>query len=241
VLPGFGYGRNREKKGGGVLSKIKAILRSKKYKLFTRPYELNIVGLRSKNTIANAFDDEIHVFYKTDKNKWNYHLFTATTDPGTFWLENPDNPQGTLILKAGQYINAYAIGKHAGKYTALVQVKPVNIIRDYDRDAVLNFKSDKTSKGIFGVNIHHARSVGSTFTIDRYSAGCQVFQNADDFAAFMKLAQKHRSLYGNAFTYTLIDFRAVRKITIKRIAMAASLIASAFIGFIWKGGFHEDS
>jgi hypothetical protein len=97
------------------------------------------------------------------------------------------------------------------------------------------------SKGIFGVNIHHARAVGNTFTIDKYSAGCQVFQNADDFETFMKLCQKHRALYGNSFTYTLIDFRAVRRVTLKRVAMAASLIVSAVIGFIWKGGFHEDS
>lgn len=224
-----------------MLGKIKAILRSKKFKLFTRPYELNIVGLRSKNTIANSFDDEIHVFYKTDKNKWNYHIFKATTDPGTFWLMNPGNPQGTLILKEGQYRNAYAIGKHAGKYTALVQVKPVSILRDYDRNAILDFKSGKTSRGIFGVNIHHARSVGSTFTIDKYSAGCQVFQNADDFETFMNLCQKHRSLYGNAFTYTLVDFRAVRRVIIKRVALAASLLVSAVLGLIWKGGFHENS
>ncbi len=219
-----------------MLSRIKVILKRRTYKLYTRPYELNIVGLRSKQTKSNAFDDEIHVFYKTDKRKWNYHLYKATTDPGTFWLKNPTYPQGTAILKEGQYENAYALGLHQGKYTALVEIKPVVVMRDYDRNAILDFKNGNVQKGSFGINIHHAASKGKTLTIDKYSAGCQVFQSAEDFKQFIGLCEKHRSLYGNVFTYTLIDFRAVRKITLKRLAMAASMLATAVLGIIFNRG-----
>ena len=33
---------------------------------------------------------------------------------------------------------------------------------------------------------------------------------------FMGLCEKHRTLHGNSFTYTLLDFRAVKKQTFKR-------------------------
>ena len=107
-----------------MLSRVKEILKEFGFTLYTKPYQLNIVGLRSKNVDSNSFDDEIHVFYTKPDGKWNYHIFPATTDPGTFWLNNPAYPQGTAILAQGQNRNAYSIGLHRGKYEALVQVKP---------------------------------------------------------------------------------------------------------------------
>lgn len=214
-----------------VLAKMKAILRHKRYKLFSRPYELNIVGLRSKSTIPNRFDDEIHVFYKVSALNWHYHVFKATTDPGTFWLRQPMQPQGTAILAEGQYIDAYQMGLHKGQYMALVEAKPLTIIRDYNRDAVLDFKNGTKTKGSFGINIHRANRTGTTKTVDKNSAGCQVFENADDFALFLKLCQKHESLYGNHFTYSLIDFRAVRRQNARYIAAGVGIIGLVGAGF----------
>jgi hypothetical protein len=215
-----------------MLSRIKAILNSQAYEVYVKPYQLNIVGLRSKNTNANSFDDEIHVFYKTEKGDWNYHSYKATTDPGTFWLSNPSYSQGTAILGQGQYKDAYAIGLHRGKYEALRQVKPVTVIRDYNRDSLLDLNNGTEETGIFGINIHRAESNGTTKYIDKYSAGCQVFQNARDFNQFMDLCERHKSLYGNSFTYTLIDFRAVRRITWKRVIAASAAAAAIMLGFV---------
>jgi len=217
-----------------MLSKLKAILKSKGFLLFTRPYELNIVGLRAKDTKPNTFQDEIHVFYKETATKWNYHVYKATTDPGTFWLKNPAAPQGTAILMEGQYKNCYGLGIHHGEYLALVQVRPITVYRDYDRTEMIQLKDATKQTGMFGINIHHAKSKGTTKYIDNYSAGCQVFANAEDFAEFIQLCQKHKSLYGNEFTYTLIDFRAVRRVTIRRIAMAASFITAIIVGIVFK-------
>jgi hypothetical protein len=194
-----------------MLLKIKAILRHKGYTLYTRPYELNIVGLRSRSVIPNRFDDEFHVFYKVSAVNWHYHVFKCTTDPGTFWLRQPMQPEGTAILAEGQYRDTYQLGIHLGKYLALVQRKPVTVIRDYDRDAVLDFYNGTKMTGLFGINIHRANAEGVTKSVDKNSAGCQVFENAGDFYAFLKLCEKHKALYGNRFTYTLIDFRAVRR------------------------------
>jgi hypothetical protein len=39
------------------------IAKNKRYEIFTRPYELNIWGIRSKNTKAGKFDDRIVCFW----------------------------------------------------------------------------------------------------------------------------------------------------------------------------------
>ena len=220
-----------------VLQKMKAALRHKGFKIFERPYELNIVGLRSKSTIPNRFDDEIHVFYKVSTLNWHYHVFKATTDPGTFWLRQPMQPQGTAILSEGQYIDTYELGLHKGQYLALVQRKPVTFLRDYNRDAVLDFRNGIQATGLAGINIHRASQTGTTKTVDKYSAGCQVFESAADFDGFIKLCQKQKSLYGNHFTYSLIDFRAITRQNARYVAAGigvASLVGLGVLSAIYK-------
>jgi len=141
-------------------------------------------------------------------------------------------PQGTAILAQGQYVNAYQIGMHQGKYKALVQMAPVTIMRDYDRNARLDFLNGRKDTGIFGINIHRAMAKGKTKVIDKFSAGCQVFQNASDFNEFMSMCDNHSSLYGNRFTYTLLDFRAMRKESIKRIVIGTLTLGLGLIGYI---------
>lgn len=186
--------------------RILQILRSLGFRIYSRPFELNIIGVRSSKAVPLTFDDKIHVVYKNDNGKWVHYKFDCTTDPSSYYLENPIFPKGTALLKQGQYIGAYRIGFHKGTYKALVQSSPVTVYRNSDRNSQLDlFSSEET--GLFGINIHRARSTGSTLYIDKYSAGCQVFKNASDFILFMGLCDKHRSLYGNSFTYSLIDFR----------------------------------
>jgi len=208
-----------------MLSLVKTISKQKNYVLYTKPFQLNIWGFRSNQTKANSFDDEIHVFYKTNSVNWEYHIFKATTDPGTFWLNDPMRPEGTAILEQGQYVDTYALGLHRGKYIALTEVlKPVTVIRDYNRNSTLDFFNGKKHTGFFGINIHRAMVKGITRYVDNHSAGCQVFANASDFYFFTELCEKHRLLYGNKFTYTLVDWRAIRRARVRRMT-AGTLIA----------------
>jgi hypothetical protein len=186
-----------------MLQNIIKQLKNKEYKIFTKPFELNIIGIRNNKIIPNTFNDTINIFYTDDKGVIQFHSFLATTNPGNFWLQNPMNKNGTAILKPNQYLNTYAIGLHRNKYQALIQQKPVTVFRDNDKNLVLNL--GKTETGLFGVNIHHAAAIGTTKTVDKYSAGCQVFANITDFNVMMQLAQKHKTLYGNNFTYTLLQ------------------------------------
>lgn len=207
-------------------------LKSKGYIVYDKPYQLNIIGKRSDITKPNSFDDFINIFYKNNDGDWEGWKAKATTDAGTYWLLNPSQSKGTALLKAGQYIDTYQIDRHNGKYFAVTQrLKPVVVIRDYNRNNVLDFNNGKEDTGMFGINIHRADSVGTTKTIDRYSAGCQVFENADDFNKFMNMANKQRDLYGNKFTYTLIDERSYNRRRRRRIliwsAVGIGLVAGA--------------
>ena len=218
-----------------MIHKVKQLAKDKGYVIYDEPYRLNIWGFRANTETPNSFDDELHVFTnvaKTGKPNWAYLVFKITTDPGTYWLKNPMNPKGTAILKAGQYKDAYKIAKHRGKYYALCQRNgKVTVIRDYDRDAVLDFYNGREETGMFGINLHRARKVGETYVIDRYSAGCQVFKSASDFNFFMKMCEVHRKLYGNQFTYTLIDKRMEFRTKLKRITISTVLVGLLLGGY----------
>jgi hypothetical protein len=183
-------------------------MKSKNFTVYEQPYKLNIVGLRSPSKIPNYFDDFIFTFFKNNNNQWVGYESPATTDTGTYWLQNPMSSKGSALLKEGQYKDVYAIDLHSGKYKAVTQrLGDVIVYRDYNRNATLDFNNGREEKGRFGINIHRADSTGLSKTIDKNSAGCQVFANSEDFDKFMQFAEKSKNLYGNKFTYTLIDAR----------------------------------
>lgn len=166
-------------------------------------FNLNIVGFRSPgNTVTNLFDDKLTVTYK-ENGVVKFHEWTITTDPGKYFMQvKLGNPKGTAKLKSGQYRGVYQIGMHNGKYEALVQTGgKVTAWRDGDKDAI--YDEEKTETGYFGINIHKAGK--SSSKVDNWSAGCQVFKNEADFNEFMEIVRKARKLWGNKFTYTLID------------------------------------
>lgn len=190
-----------------MISSLKAL----NYQIFEKPFELNIVGVRADSTVPNKFDDHIYVFFKGGDGKWDGYKYPATTDTGTYWLKNPMSSGGSALLKEGQYINAYRRGLHKGQYPALVQSKPITIYRDYNRDAILDFNNGKETTGLYGINIHRASATTPSEQVDRWSAGCQVFQDPKDFQHFMNIITKAENTNGNNFTYTLIDERAYNR------------------------------
>jgi hypothetical protein len=173
------------------------------YVVFERGlYNLNIIGIRTADNSANTFNDRLACVYR-DESGWVTREWAITTDPGVYYRENPiGNNTGTAIMKCQQARGAYRLGKHRNLYTALVQVKPVLYWRDSNLDAVLDLTDER--EGRIGLNIHRASRHGSE-VVDRFSAGCQVFGDPDDYDAFIKLCEKSAELYGNGFTYTLIS------------------------------------
>lgn len=197
-----------------VITGLLATMRNFKYPVNERPYEVNLLGVRNNNTIANTFDDRLYLFYKKSVNGGFIGCeYPITTDPGTYHLKRPMMVEGTAILKQGRW--AYKLGYHQG-YEALNQREPVVVIRDVDRNDVLGFKGGKEYSGFFGINIHRASKSGTTSSVDKWSAGCQVFADASDFADFMSRVKYSVSLYGNSSLY----YHLVDNTTFSRTLMA---------------------
>ena len=172
-------------------------------------WRLWLFGVRSPNRDANSFDDMLGCAYVDDEGLWKVHYWPGTTDPGTYWLENPSNPKGTAILKAGQYLDAWKIDLHAGKYQALCQrAGEVTVYRDSSGDDKLDLDPGSTTTGYFGINLHAAtqRPDGISTQVDKWSAGCQVHASENGFTEMMALAHKQVTMTGrDTFSYTLMD------------------------------------
>lgn len=183
------------------------LFKSKGYRWFTKGnYNLNIIGIRSNknNKVTNEYDDLLIVDYNTDIGHKRV-IYRITTEPGTYYVKNLLCPKGVAILVPGQYSGCWKIGLHKGKYKALCQDKPVKVYRDDNKDNIFDLNNDTIQKGIFGINIHRSHEKLTVDKIDKYSAGCQVFQNTQQFNSFMRLCEVQAKLYGNSFTYTLIN------------------------------------
>lgn len=190
---------------GNLLDVIRA-MRKLKYKVYqssVKPYDLNIVGVRSAHPKVDKFSCSILVFWIGPKGTWQVVRYPATTLPGRYYLvDRLLNRKGCAILMPGQYVSSYAIGLHKGKSEALVQRKAVTVYRDGNRDS--EFDYGYTEAGFFGMNIHGATN-GVVPQVGKYSAGCQVIQSGQDYAQFRAICRLGSKHWGNSFTYTLID------------------------------------
>lgn len=172
--------------------------------------DYNLVAIRNfvniKKQYSNKFTDLLVLMSPSENKEVQY--FPATTVPGeTFLLQttrnwyiaNGDagsiNPKGLAIVQPGVY--KYKIGKHKGKYEALVQDGKVKINRFTPVDSISKAKFTTYSPGNpetgkFGINIHRGNRTGVTDSVNDHSAGCFVFQNADDLKTLLALMKKNK-------------------------------------------------
>jgi len=191
-----------------TLEQIKQVMLAKGYVWFNddanKGFDVNIIGIRNSSTgseVTNLFDDTLTISYK-ENGVWKFHQWQATTEPGKKGMLEGKAAGGVAFLVPGQYRGSHAIGLHQGKYEALRQIGNLKLYRDGDRD--LDFDTDKiTECSNCGINIHKA-GVDSTF-VENWSEGCQVFKRQKDFESFMEICKKARALFGNKFTYTLLE------------------------------------
>ena len=80
----------------------------------------------------------------------------------------------------------------------------VKVYRDNNRNNVYDLAPSSIETGMFGINIHRSNEYAISKNVNKYSAGCQVFNNPMDFKEFINIVKKSASIYGNKFTYTLI-------------------------------------
>lgn len=173
------------------------------YKLFKGYLNVNIFAIRNKNSRPNRFDDLLYVLYQDELSNWVIRSWHVTTTPGHTSLTNPINPKGTAILVPGQYLGSHKLGKHKGKYLALVQKKPVKVYRDKNLDGTCDYNPETIDEGLFGINIHKAGE--DSYVVNNWSAGCIVFKKAHHFYDLLNIVKRSAKLYGNSFSFTLFQ------------------------------------
>jgi len=195
-----------------TILQLKNAVERKGYKFFENgDYNLNIIGIRNSATgdqITNKFDDLMTLSFKVD-GKWYLRKYECTTDPGSHWTKNLLNEAGVAILVPGQYRGSHMVGLHQGKYEALRQKAPLKVYRDKDKDSEYDLIQENIREGIYGINIHRASKWGTSKQIDKWSAGCQVIANNENFAEFMRIVNSSKEKWGNSFTYTLLDSKDI--------------------------------
>ncbi len=184
---------------------VEQVMKQKGYVYFTsdKDYDLNIIGVRNTSVgdkVTNLFDDIMTISYKLN-GSWIYREWDITTDPGKRGVLHYQNNQGVARLVPGQYRKSYALGLHKGQYEALRQVNEVKVYRDPNKD--MTFDEDKITEGLYGINIHKAGK-DSKF-VENWSEGCQVFKREQDFKEFMRICKEASKIWGNSFTYTLLE------------------------------------
>lgn len=189
------------------VEKIKKAILDKKYAWFDGPreYNINIIGIRNSSTgkrVTNVFDDLLTVSFVAE-GKWQYFEWPITTDPGRKAVVAFNAKNGVARLVPGQYLRSHSIRKHKNEYDALCQDTPLKVFRDSNKD--MTFDEKIKQEGVFGINIHRSNPRTESLLVENWSEGCQVFRRRKDFDDFMNICRKSRDLYGNKFTYTLIE------------------------------------
>lgn len=150
----------------------------------------------------NKFNDLRTVFW-TDGTKLHWQAWDATTEPGTYFTNNPLNPKGAARIKFGQYA-AWRVGMHRGDHEALVQVREVPVHRDLNKDH--SRAGDTVYTGLFGINQHKGYN-NAPNAIGKASAGCLVGRTNKGHEEFMRELKKdprYRATPGYTFMTTIL-------------------------------------
>jgi hypothetical protein len=85
-----------------IAENVKSVMEKKGYAFFEEGiFNVNIVGIRSKEKVSNKFDDTILLIYKNKKKEWEVQSSVVTTDPGEKYLVHPMSDKGAAILVPG--------------------------------------------------------------------------------------------------------------------------------------------
>ncbi len=161
-----------------TLDLIENAVKDKGYNWFDKgDYNLNIVGVRNSKT-----NNEVTNKFD-DKITLSYKVDGTTTIPFIF----------VCLFKALSVVTVVC-----------AMVCPTN---NSNMDGCYDLDDDNTQTGYFGINIHRAtaREGKKSTQVDKWSAGCQVIASNDDWNDFIFACYKAREIWGNKFTYTLIN------------------------------------
>lgn len=171
-------------------------------------------GIRNYDMTAGQFNDVLGV-YIPKENK--VILRSGTVDPGSYYINNPMNPDGCAVMKYGHYKDSYCVGKHKG-YDALVQCKPIDFYRitkvkfSLDNKDVPRGKWKIIVKGaelynqLIGANQHRANPNTVSTDVGQWSAGCQVTNQPKEYKVFIDTCMQSGQKYFDYILFSETDF-----------------------------------
>ena len=168
--------------------------------------EIILIGIRDNNMEKPDEIKDLLGFWTPQE----LQLFKGTTSPGVPATKDKSyrNKQGTFHLDEGYHKKIWCFGTHKG-YEALVNDGNYCLPTKGWRDANYDFKydaSDLKVKGYFGINFHRMHPTIIASIIGKYSAGCQVIQDAKNFEYIKKTLKNTEMFKSNkkvAFDYIL--------------------------------------
>lgn len=128
------------------------------------------IAIRTSKEYTDKYDD-----FLLHLNGYDLlNVYACTTKAGRFWVYNPityGGLTGTAVLAPGIYRQAWKCVwtyRFGFKSKELVQVKPVTVGRDGNKNHVIDYTQTQT--GYFGIDLH----IGGAFLspIWNWSAGC---------------------------------------------------------------------
>ena len=144
------------------------LLKMKKYKIYDKPYELNIVSVRNQclaegDKYTDEFVDKLYALYKDDKDNWQVKQYAFSTLPGVeftiseSWLKQTQMENKDLSYwstKIGQKITMKEFLKGA--------IVDNDSILNQNQNVVLSDKNTTESSDIIGyeTNLKKLRDIG---------------------------------------------------------------------------------
>lgn len=195
-----------------LASSVIQYMRSKNFTIFEGVNQYNIVYLEGVNAdgslnsdLPNHFNDRRLIIQILNGNPSIIGNWEGTSEPSNYYTENPMNRKGAARICFGQY-KAWSIGMHgqADRHEALVQVQPLPVARDGNRDHART--GDFIDTGLFGINQHWGYDL-PTNNLQKASAGCLVGRTRKGHKEFMHLLKqdaKYRQFRQYIFTTTII-------------------------------------
>ncbi|MEB3218372.1 MAG: hypothetical protein VKN72_19365 [Nostocales cyanobacterium 94392] len=188
----FSTNLNQPKEADKIAAVLVDYARKNKWEIRTGERRYNIFyvqgmfpsGIQNENT-PNQFNDS-RFLVEVNPTPKLIGAWEASIEPGNHYTKQPMNSDGAAQIQVpGQY-KAWRIGKHKGREIALVQVAPVNIVRDYNRNSKVD-KGDKKEYSIIGANQH---SGSDQKFVENTSAGCPVGRTSKGNQEFMNYLQQ---------------------------------------------------
>ena len=161
-----------------TIEKIHEVMKNNNMTVFTKPFDVTLGGIRTKDNVANTFNDWLFASYWNDKKDLISVIVAGTTDAGLTARLKPTNPKGVVIIQHGiQHRGVYRLENpkvmpsergHKGKQ-AFRQIAPMKYWRDNDRDNILETGANEE----FTLSFTNGHDMGTKgMQVNNWSEGC---------------------------------------------------------------------